>query len=155
MALATRVVNFNDVDSIKALMGDFQRLRGMWRVTWTLFRTRRSDRQNRYWHPCFVEPFREAMAEQGQLMDHEQAHNALVTAVVGNEWADPKTGATFSWRPHTSEMDTAEFNRMLDLAAQLLVEMFGIIVPDPSEYHETDEPKRIGKAKQLTRSETA
>ena len=133
------VVDFDVLASRAILHAALKRLRGRHRVTVCRFRDRRSDRQNRYWHPAFVEPFREAMHEQGEDMDHDTAHYALAEIAVGKTWHDRKTGKTIRYMEKTSsEMDTAEFNYMLDMAAKFLAETFGIPIPDPSEYHEKD-----------------
>lgn len=111
-------------------------LRGLYRVEVVRYRPRRSDRQNRYLWPCFVEPFGEFLRAQGEDLTDLEAHGLMKskflrkTVEVGGERMDVVRS--------TTDLDTAEFNRYLDQLASWLAEMFDIQVPEPRVYREVD-----------------
>lgn len=119
-------------------------LQGIWRVEACRYRPRRSDRQNRWYHPCFVAPFAEYLLEQGNQFasPHEAAHGILKREFLTVRVADKRTGVVREYVRSTTELTTLEFNRYLDECAELLARECGIIVPEPNIYHEPVEARK-------------
>lgn len=112
-------------------------LRGRWRFAWKRYRPRRSDRQNRYYWPCFVQPFAAWMRQQGNDVTDEQAHDILKHRFLRVTIAhDAGEFGVHEYTRSTTELDTGEFNEYLDRCAAWLAEFCGIVVPSPDEYRE-------------------
>lgn len=116
-------------------------LRGVQRIEITRYRSRRTDRQNRFYWPCFVAPFADWLREQGNdgLYD-EDAHGILKAEFLKVQVFT--NGRRRVWVRSTTDLTTVEFNLYLDRCAEMLARECGIVVPDPSVYREPlDEPK--------------
>lgn len=115
---------------------------GLWRIEICQHRQRRTDRQNRYYWPCFVAPFAKWLTENwGENYTAEQAHEILKARFLTVEKVDPNTGELFTFIRSTTDLDTVEFNRYLDQCGEFLATYCGFVVPEPSEYHEREEVK--------------
>jgi hypothetical protein len=101
-------------------------------------RPRRTDRQNRYYWPCFVQPFAEFLNEQGEQIDDEAAHELIKAKFLRKSIINKKTGEIMEYVGSTTKLNTREFNEFLDQVAYWLADMFGIIVPEPNVYHERE-----------------
>ena len=115
-------------------------LQGTWRMELCRYRPRRSDRQNRYYWPCFVAPFAEYLKEQGNEFDDFEyaAHEILKAAFLKVQTFDKRTGKRRVFVQSTTKLNTAEFNEYLDKCAAMLASECGIIVPEPSVYREIE-----------------
>jgi hypothetical protein len=134
-----RVIDFDEPREKAAYIHHVRTLTGRVRVEETRYRPRRSDRQNRYYWPCFVEPFSDWLAvEWGAPVTPEHAHAILKTRYLTARVTNPDTGESLEYVRSTTELDTAEFNQYLDNVASFLAETCGFEVPEPSIYHERD-----------------
>jgi hypothetical protein len=120
---------------VMAQVGAFQ---GEWRIEAKRYRPRRTDRQNRYYWPCFVNAFGEYLREQGNDLSNDQAHEILKAKFLRVAVVDQQTGERFVFVRSTTTLNTVEFNEYLDKCAATLAEI-GITVPDPTFYRETKE----------------
>lgn len=102
-------------------------------------RPRRTDRQNRYYWPCFVQPLADFLREQGDLTEDEEAHELIKAKFLRKTIVNKKTGEVMEYVGSTTDLTTKEFNEYLDRVAFWLADMFGIVVPDPNVYHEREE----------------
>jgi len=135
MAVST-IINFDEAKDRRRLYGVLKRQRGKCRVEICKYRRRRSDRQNRFYWPCFVHPFASFLREQGEAITDEDAHEILKHRFLRREVVDDKTGEVMPYTKSTTELTTTEFNQYLDLCAAWLNDMFGFVMPDPQDYHE-------------------
>lgn len=119
----------------RLLLEQIRGLSGMHRITLTAYRPRRSDRQNRYYWPCFVQPFADYLRAQGDAYTDEQAHEIFKSRFLPTTTIDKNTGELLERVRSTTELDTVEFNEYLDRVGVWLAG-FGIIVPEPTLYRE-------------------
>ena len=130
------IANLDDAKLRSKIVNSINSKRGMWRIAVTRYRPRRSDRQNRYYWPCFVQPLGEFLRDQGEPYTDNQAHAILKqmflrqTVEINGERVDITRS--------TADLDTAEFNAYLDQCAAWLADSLGIIVPDPQDYYEPE-----------------
>ena len=137
--MAAAVLDMDNPRTRAAVINRVRELRGRWRFDVVRFRPRRSDRQNRYYHPCFVAPFGDLLREAGNDFTNEDAHELLKHKFLRAEWLNEKTGELETFTRSTAKLDTREFNEYLDRCAAWLTEL-GIEIPDPADYREP-EPK--------------
>lgn len=134
------IIDFDRQGERQMILDKLKELRGRQRVSITKYRPRRSDRQNRYYFPCFVKVFGEYLREQGN--DHvsdEDVHEFFKAKFLTRTFADPKTGKLYNLPVSTTTLTTTEFNEYLDKIAAFLAMDFGIVVPEPSVYREPPE----------------
>lgn len=114
---------------------------GRWRIEAVRYRPRRSDRQNAYYWPCFVEPWRDYLREckGDESIDSEEAHRDLCNTLLSQEIIDRRTGEVRVIPRRSSTLSTVEFNDYLDRVAAYLLEQCGHAVPPPNVYHWRDE----------------
>lgn len=136
-----QILNLTQPDQKVKLINAIRAMRGVVRVSIVGYRGRRSDRQNRYYWPCFVHPFWEYLHGQGCEYSEETCHGLLKAKFLKREVPNPVTGEVMEFIPSTSSLDTAEFNEYLDKCAHWLSDMFGIQIPEPSVYREPIDPK--------------
>jgi hypothetical protein len=138
-------INLSDQNAKRLLLDAIRAMSGEHRVEIVLYRPRRSDRQNKFYWPCFVEPFADWLSEQrGKQVDPQIAHEifkqTFLRVCVGD--ADgvqlfDKAGEPLMRTRSTTELNTARFNEYLDQCAALLVELGALReMPEPSTYHE-------------------
>lgn len=128
------IIDFNDDAEKRTLWGALRKCRGTMRITIKQYRKARSDRQNRYYWPCFVNPLAEYLREQGEHVTPDQAHEILRGQFLQMHVQDDRAGL-ISFVRSTTDLDVGEFNRYLDECGHWLWEMFGIQVPEPETYH--------------------
>lgn len=128
------IVDFSEQAEREYLWQQMRRLRGKQRITIKRYREKRTDRQNRFYHPCFVAPFAEFLREQGENISNDDAHEMLKIKFLSVTVEDDKAG-TLTYTRSTTDLDKAEFNDYLDRVAKWLNDMFGIEVPEPEVYH--------------------
>lgn len=131
-------VDMSNAKQAAMFLNGLRRLRGVYRFEFVKFRPRRSDRQNRYYWPCFVKPFADFLRDQGETTTDDEAHELLKYKFLRRSKVNPTTGEVIEYVASTTSLDTAEFNEYLDQCAAWLADMFGIIVPEPEAYHEKD-----------------
>lgn len=96
-------------------------------------RPRRSDRQNRMYWPCIVEPFSDFLCEQGQFTTPEEAHELIKAKFLKKTKVNPVTGEQFEFAGSTTELNTREFSEFVEHSAFWLHDMFGIKTPSPDD----------------------
>jgi hypothetical protein len=136
MAKQEIIVDFSSQDSKARLWSVLRSCRGKVRVEMCQHRPRRTDRQNRYYWPCFVMPFCAFLKEQGDAVTDTDAHEVL----KGQFLRDTKTikGRKVEYVRSTTKLSTSEFNEYLDQCAAFLASYCDIIVPSPDLYHERE-----------------
>ena len=135
------VFNMDDGKIKRTLIDHVRGLEGSHRVSICKYRPRRSDRQNRYYWPCFVKPFSDWLTEsQGEPVTPEQAHECLKRTFLNKLLIHPRTGEVIGETTRsTTELTTVEFNEYLDNVAKLLAELCDYPVAEPDVYHWRDE----------------
>lgn len=88
-------------------------------------RPKRSDGQNRYWHGVVVPMFAEHCG-----YEVDEMKDVLALRLIPKEITDMETGEVRIVPGHTSELNTKEFNDLIERAQRLGAEM-GIVIPDP------------------------
>lgn len=118
------------------------------RVEACQYRQRRTDRQNRFYWPCVVAPFAEFLREQGENVSDDDAHHILkVRHLPRRRIVNRDTGELIGYaKLTTTTLNTEEFNAYLDRCVAWLADMFGFVLPEPSQYHERDEAKEAAAA---------
>lgn len=96
-------------------------------VRFEVLREKRSLQQNRYWHGVVIPLFAEHC---GYELD--EMKDALSLKLIPKEVVDMDTGEVRIVPGHTSDLNTKQFNEMIERAQRLGAEM-GIYVPDPNE----------------------
>lgn len=129
------IIDMDDAVRRTQILNTLRALRGPWRLVWKRYRPRRSDRQNRYYWPCFVQPFAQYLRDQGEHLTELEAHEMLKHKFLRR--SVEANGEHMEYTPSTTELDTGEFNAYLDACAAWLADFFGIVVPEPNEYRET------------------
>jgi hypothetical protein len=150
------IVDMDNATEKQAFWKFLRTLKGRFRFVVKEYRHRRTDRQNRYYWPCFVVPFAKYLATQYGRKNpselEEYAHAILKDAHLRVPAVDTSTGVTLfnvdgdplMRTRSTTELDTGEFNEYMDRCKDTLWELGKIEVPDPSVYHERE--ARKGKA---------
>jgi hypothetical protein len=134
-----RVLNFDDDRERARVAAGIQRMRGRWRMGLCRYRPRRSDRQNRYYWPCFVEPYAQLLSDHaGERVTADDAHEDLKRRHLRRPLIDRRTGVLIAEVVgSTAKLNTAEFNEYLDRCAGFLAGL-DIVVPEPDVYRERD-----------------
>lgn len=134
--MAERIIDMSDPVKRSQFVNSLTRLTGKYRFIIKRYRPRRSDRQNRYYWPCFVNPFAAWMRDHGTDATDEDAHEILKHKFLQYEVAGPD-GQPLKRTRSTTDLDTSEFNEYLDRCSSWLNEFCGIVIPEPDEYRET------------------
>lgn len=134
--MTEQIFNLDDPREKRMLLETIRVLAGTFRFSWCRHRKRRSDRQNRYYWPCFVQPFADYMREQDGNYTAEMAHETFKLMFLATTIIDKKTGHRLTHVRSTTELNTLEFNEYLDNVAKLLADDFGFVVADPDLYRE-------------------
>ena len=130
------MIDLSDSRSRLRLLNYLNRLKGWHRIQILKYRRRRTDRQNRYYWPCFVGEFARHLAQEwGESVAPTVAHSILKTRFLGRSVVHRGTGELIQFVGSTSELTAVQFNQYLDQCAKFLAEL-GIVVPEPQEYHE-------------------
>ena len=131
------IVNFNDEKERAFLWSKLRGLRGKQRVVVKRYRANRSDRQNRFYWPCFVVPFGQFLRDQGENVTNDDAHEMLKAKFLRVVIHDDKAGPLECFRS-TADLNKSEFNEYLDRCSIWLGEMCGIVTPEPDIYQWKD-----------------
>ena len=146
-----RILNLSDPKQKAELYGLIGGLRGPHRVSWCRHRPRRTDRQNRYYWPCFVKPFGDFLREQGEMVTDDEAHELMKAKFLRRSVVNPATGEVIGETvPSTTALDTSEFNVYLEQCAYWLADMFHIVVPEPDVWRERDAISAHGETLEVT-----
>ena len=129
------IVNLSDPRAKRALLSRIGALQGPHRIEVCKFKPRRSDRQNSYYWPCFVEPFAKWLREEnGDAATEQEAHEILKHRFLRRTVIDKGTGEVLGdVTRSTTELDTSEFTEFLDQCAAFLADYCGIAVPPAGE----------------------
>lgn len=100
---------------------------GIISVRFEVIREKRSGQQNRYWHGIVVPLFAEHCGH-----DVREMKDILALELLPKEIVDLKTGEVRIVPGHTSDLNTKEFNELIERAQRLGAEM-DIYIPDPNE----------------------
>lgn len=124
---------FDDSEAVRRIMRGFKR--GKVLATFKAYRPSRSSAQNRYWHGVVVPAFVDRCG-----YTFTEAKDALALELIPREVVDVKTGEVKTVPGHTSDLNTKEFNELIERAQRLGAEM-GIYIPDPGE--DVTGPRRV------------
>ena len=135
MKLST-IVNFADQQQKQRILRQLGVLTDPHRIELKPYRPRRSNRANAFYWAAIVTAFIEYNAEQGVVMDPEQAHDLIVRRCLGEQTViNQRTGEVIgATRRPTKELSSDEFSEFVERAIAWLAE-FGIEVP-AVEYRE-------------------
>jgi hypothetical protein len=137
--MSEHFVNFDNPNERGLFLSKARDLQGMHRITVIRLKPRRSDRQNRYYWPCFVQVFGDYLRGQGETITDDAVHEMLKMRFLLKTVLNKETGEVIGDYPQgTKHLNTSEFNEYLDKVAEWLSRVFGITVPSPDEYHERD-----------------
>lgn len=100
---------------------------GYVRVRIDVARPTRSSQQNRFWHGVVIPLFAEHCG-----YDVDDMKDVLALRLLPKEIVDRETGEVHTVPGHTSELNTKQFNELIERAQRLGAEM-GIDIPDPNE----------------------
>lgn len=135
-----QIVNMSDPKSKNFLLSHMRELDGTWRVELVRHRPRRSDRQNRWYWPCFVASFGDWLRAQGDDYTDQEAHEFLRGKFLRRTVVNNETGEIIGDTvTSTASLTTAEFNEYLDKCAAWLAEFTGAVIPEPNIYHAREE----------------
>jgi len=131
-----RIVNMSNARDKSNFLSEIGKLVGVKRFNIWDYRWRRSDRQNRYFHPAFCQALADYLSDQGDDTTMLEAKDIIKQYCLTTSKTDEKSGIKYNAVGHTSDLDTLEFNAFLDRCAAWLWNCFAIEVPAPSVYHE-------------------
>jgi hypothetical protein len=100
---------------------------GYVRVRIDVPKPQRSSGQNRFWHGVVIPLFAEHC---GYTFD--EMKDALALKLLPKEVTDLQSGEVHIVPGHTSELNTREFNDLIERAQKLGAEL-GVYIPDPNE----------------------
>jgi hypothetical protein len=86
----------------------------------------RSRSQNGYWWSVVIPMVAEACGYQRH--EHEAVHDELIRVLVGLK---PDSNPALQIRVSTTEMDTQDFNTLIESVQIFAAEKMGIVIPDP------------------------
>lgn len=130
--MVEQIVNFSEPRERAAFVSATNKLTGTHRITIKAHRKRRSDRQNRYYFPCFVAPFAQFLRDQGQSITDLDAHEILKFKFLRATCINPETGEAFDYTRSSTDLTTLEFYDYLERVAAWLADEFHIVVPEAS-----------------------
>jgi hypothetical protein len=134
------IIDGNNPREVLALTEMCRHLEGKWRITFVKHRPRRSDRQLRYYWPCFVQPFADWLRGHGN--DHftdEMAHEVLKKMFLERSVMNPATGEVMTYVASTGDLSTGEFNEYLEKVAAFLASECDFRVAEPNVFREPEE----------------
>lgn len=130
--MAEAILDMSNPITKSRVVERIKRLEGRWRFDVRRYRPRRSDRQNRFYWPCIVQPFGRALREAGNNFTDDDAHEMLKNEFLQVTHVDERTGRRMTCTRSTTKLDTAEFADYVDQCAAYLSAM-DIYVPAPNE----------------------
>lgn len=96
-------------------------------VRFEVLREKRSNAQNRYWHGIVIPLFAEHCG-----YEFDEMKDQLALKLIPKEITNMETGEVYRVPGHTSDLNTKQFNDLIERAQRLGAEM-GIYIPDPNE----------------------
>lgn len=126
------VINFDEFRERQMLVERLRNLRGMHRVTIVRNRPRRTDAQNRFYWPVYVQPFADWLKEQDETATEETAHEILKARFLQRSVVNETTGEVLHYVGSTAELNIDEFSEYLEKCAKFLAEWCGIEVEQAS-----------------------
>lgn len=137
--MSEHIVNLSDTKQLVLMLDHLRQLSGPHRITIVKHRSRRSDRQNRYYWPCFVQVFGDFLRSQGDTYTDDDVHGMFKHKFLKKTAIDKSTGEVLGdYTRSTTDLTTSDFNEYLDNIAAWLGG-FGIRLPEPGEYHEANQ----------------
>lgn len=130
--------DFSNARTKQKTIAQIGALQGIWRIEICKYRPRRTDRQNRWYWPCFCKPFADYLRDQGNDIDDDGAHEILKCKFLSVTIIDKETGREFEFVRSTTTLITSEFNEYLEKCARMLAKDCGIVVPEPSIFREPE-----------------
>jgi hypothetical protein len=130
------IIDMDNAREKALILNTIRGLKGFHRIEIRRYRRRRTDRQNRYYWPCFVQPFADFLRAQGEAVTNDEAHELLKYKFLRQSICNRATGELLERVRSTTDLDTQEFNAYLEQCAQWLAEQFGIVVPEPDVWRE-------------------
>ena len=136
MSATELIIDMSNPREKQLILSKIRELEGMHRISVAKYHRRRTDRQNRYYWPCFVQPFAEFLRSQGEPISDDDAHEVLKYQFLRRSVINKQNGMMGEYTQSTTKLTTVEFNTYLDQCATFLHEYAGIHVPDPTIYRE-------------------
>lgn len=124
------IIDFDNPRERQLLLEQIRSLHGMHRICVLQYRPRRSDRQNRFYWPCFVQPLHDYLRAQGWEGTEDDAHELMKAKFLRASYVDTNTGESFEYVRSSASLTVEEFTDYLERCAAWLAEMFGIVVPE-------------------------
>ena len=146
------IIDLSDAEKNRELRNIIAARRGVWRFELCRYRRRRTDRQNRFYWPCFCKLFSDWLSEtQGERVHPDVAHEIFKATFLrvpvcdsnGEQLSDPQ-GDPLTRTRSTTELSVDEFNLYLDQCAGLLRDLCDIDVPQPNAYREVLDTQNAG-----------
>jgi hypothetical protein len=130
------ILNMDDVHVKRQLMSKIGALSGVWKMTLTRQRFRRTLDQNAYYWVAVVTPFVEWLEDEwGDKIEPEQAHEMLKQRILGVKYKEI-AGQPLAIPPSSRNLDIEEFSIYVEKCIQWLAEFCGIVVV-PSDVYST------------------
>lgn len=139
MSKTELIIDMSNPREKAAILDKIRQLQGMYRFEVSKYHKRRTDRQNRYYWPAFVQAFADHLRAQGDDITDEDAHEILKAKFLRKHVIDMNTGEVLEFPGSTAQLSTVEFNEYLDRCATWLSEFFGLDIPDPEVYRMKEE----------------
>ena len=100
---------------------------------------KRSVEQNNYYHAVIVLCYQQGvLAEWGESLTHDQAHEHLKANCNYEEHVNTNTGETIKLAKSTTKLTTVEMEEYNERCRRFIFEWFGITVPLPNEQTKID-----------------
>ena len=126
----------DDVHVKRQLMSRIGALSGVWKMTLTRQRFKRTLDQNAYYWVAVVTPFVEWLEDEwGDKIEPEQAHEMLKQRILGVKYKEI-AGQPLAIPPSSRNLDIEEFSIYVEKCIQWLAEFCGIVVV-PSDVYST------------------
>ncbi len=145
------LIDFDNVTQKRSVLTRLGVLKGQWRVELIPYRARRSDQQNKWYHPCIVGALFQFLREQDYDITHpDDAHEILKAKFLTVDVLDPQTGQVIGKRVRsTTTLSTAEFSDYCDRCRAWMLDFFGIVCPDPTPELTGERTTKRGKLRMV------
>jgi hypothetical protein len=102
-------------------------------ITLKRARSKRSDRQNRYYFGCVVVIVRNALKDLGHELTSEECHEWLKIKFNSVSLANDTGEFIGSIGGSTTAMSKTEFGEYIERIARWCAEMLSVVIPEPNE----------------------
>jgi len=128
-----RIIDFSDDAERARVIAGLDKMRGVWRVTFTKFRRRRSDEQNKYLWSVVYPTVRDGMKETWHVeRTVQEVHCWLRGKFLTFHDVDQSTGGRVPVQPSsTSDLSVEEFTHYIDQIRQFADKHLNVYVPTP------------------------